>query len=110
LKTLTLTKREIYSMFSILFQGAPIGQSVQLTVKNGQIVNQRGGITQPAPQQQATTPQQQLQQLISQQQQQQQQQTAQQQQQNMQQITNFLGSSTNPQLVMVNIFVTLYQA
>ena len=43
------------------------GQPVQVTVKNGQIVNQ-----QRVPQQQATTPQQQLQQQIAQQQQQQQ--------------------------------------
>ena len=52
----------------------PAGQPVQLTVKNGQIVNQQRGVVQQQPQQtaapqQATTPQQQLQQQLQQQQQ-----------------------------------------
>ena len=73
----------------------PAGQPLQLTVKNGQIVNQQRGVVQQQPQQtvvpqQATTPQQQLQQQLQQQQ----------QNANVQQI--FLNSK-NHQLVMVSV-------
>ena len=79
----------------------PAGQPVQLTVKNGQIVNQQRGVVQQQPQQtaapqQATTPQQQLQQL-----QQQQQNAA-----NVQQI--FLNSKNQLVMVSFDIFSFLF--
>ena len=74
----------------------PAGQPVQLTVKNGQIVNQQRGVVQQQQQQpqsatsqQATTPQQQLQQQL-------------QQQQNAANVQQIFLNSKNQQLVMVS--------
>lgn len=88
---------------NVLNQGNTGGQSVQVTVKNGQIVNQRGIMQQTQQQQQQQTQQQQqatkqqvtaAQQQLQQQLQLQQLQRQQQQQQTTQQMPTFMGNNT----------------
>ncbi|XP_066918944.1 mediator of RNA polymerase II transcription subunit 15-like isoform X2 [Clytia hemisphaerica] len=84
------------------------GQAVQVTVKNGQIVNQQlqqrqnnTMVQQSQTNNTATNPQQQLQFQIAQQQQNNQQQQSN-TQQNIQQLSNFITNANNPQLVMAS--------